>query len=503
MNIKRLLFIILFIKTIVYTISQHNPHFTLNHNGIVHLFEWKWNDVADECENFLAPRGYGGVQVSPANENVIVINRPWWERYQPISYLISTRSGNENEFLNMTKRCNAVGVRVYVDIILNHMAADHDVCIGTGGSTANPQTLDFPAIPYTHLDFNPPCSINDWNDPWQIRNCELVGLHDLNQAVPWVRKHMITFLNQLIKMGVAGFRVDASKHIWPEDLGAILENVDDLNTDFGFLPYSRPYIYQEVIDFGGGAVTKFEYVRIGAVTEFRYSQEIGRAFKGYNDLKYLKTWGRQWGFAKSEQSLVFVDNHDNQRGGDTNILTYKNAKEYKMAVAFMLAHPHGQPRIMSSFAFDTSDQGPPHDHEGNIIGRSVKQDGSCGNGWVCEHRWRQIANMIGFRNTVDKSPLNDWVDNGKNQISFCRGSRGFIMFNNEDEPFQKTFPSCIPPGDYCDIISGDVQGTKCSGAMMQIFENHTFTISNLTNGLDHVFAIHIGPQSRLNIDINY
>lgn len=30
---------------------------------IVHLFEWKWKDIADECERFLAPKGYGGVQV--------------------------------------------------------------------------------------------------------------------------------------------------------------------------------------------------------------------------------------------------------------------------------------------------------------------------------------------------------------------------------------------------------------------------------------------------------
>ena len=31
--------------------------------AIVHLFEWKWSDVAAECERFLAPMGYCGVQV--------------------------------------------------------------------------------------------------------------------------------------------------------------------------------------------------------------------------------------------------------------------------------------------------------------------------------------------------------------------------------------------------------------------------------------------------------
>lgn len=88
-----------------------DPHFAEGHEGIVHLFEWRWLDIADECERFLAPKGYGGVQISPPNENVIIAGRPWFERYQPISYKLITRSGNERDFLEMTRRCNAVGVR--------------------------------------------------------------------------------------------------------------------------------------------------------------------------------------------------------------------------------------------------------------------------------------------------------------------------------------------------------------------------------------------------------
>ncbi|GEM_PF-3355447 len=28
----------------------------------VHLFEWKWEDIATECETFLGPEGYAAVQ---------------------------------------------------------------------------------------------------------------------------------------------------------------------------------------------------------------------------------------------------------------------------------------------------------------------------------------------------------------------------------------------------------------------------------------------------------
>lgn len=96
-----------------------------------------------------------------------------------------------------------------------------------------------------------------------------------------------------------------------------------------------------------------------------------------------RNWGEGWGFMPSDRALVFVDNHDNQRGhgaGGSSILTFWDARWvklfftfcymsfsdshissfllwccfvnfrlYKMAVGFMLAHPYGFTRVMSSF----------------------------------------------------------------------------------------------------------------------------------------------------------
>lgn len=45
----------------------------------VHLFEWSWPDVAQECEQFLGPKGYAAVQVSPPNEHIT--GNQWWTRY--------------------------------------------------------------------------------------------------------------------------------------------------------------------------------------------------------------------------------------------------------------------------------------------------------------------------------------------------------------------------------------------------------------------------------------
>ena len=73
----------------------------------------KGTDIALECERFLSKKGFCGVQVSPVNEHILVTSppRPWWERYQPVSYKLQSRSGTEAELTDMVQRCNAVGVR--------------------------------------------------------------------------------------------------------------------------------------------------------------------------------------------------------------------------------------------------------------------------------------------------------------------------------------------------------------------------------------------------------
>lgn len=236
--------------------NEHlDPHFIPNRSGIVHLFEWKFNDIVTECETFLAPNGFAGVQVSPVSENVIIKNRPWYERYQPISYQIITRSGNEADFKSMVERCNRVGVRIYVDVVPNHMTAVEDHAVGTGNSTADVANRVYPAVSYGPNDFHQICNINNYGNATEVRDCELVGLPDLNQSLLHVREKIVEFLNRLIDHGVAGFRVDACKHMWPKDLEAIYGSLKNLKTP-EYSNNTKAFIFQEVIDYGNEAVHK-------------------------------------------------------------------------------------------------------------------------------------------------------------------------------------------------------------------------------------------------------
>ncbi|KFD49465.1 hypothetical protein M514_09650 [Trichuris suis] len=248
---------------------------------VVHLFEWKWDDIASECENYLQHTGIGAVQVSPPNEHVVFeVNgdRPWWLRYQPVSYKLESRSGTEQQFIDMVKRCHKVGIKIIVDAVINHMTGANMHGQGSGGSHYNstPFKEFYSAVPYSAEDFNDNIcnrNIGNYNDPWEVRNCRLVGLLDLKLSRPEVQEKVATYLNHLIDLGVAGFRIDASKHMYPGDILQILNRLKKLNTEF-FPPNKCPFIVHEVIDQGPEAIKGSEYTSLGRITNFRYGLDL-------------------------------------------------------------------------------------------------------------------------------------------------------------------------------------------------------------------------------------
>lgn len=206
MSIKFSILCALFLKSC--TSQYKTPHFFDGRSGIVHLFEWKFKDIAEECK-FLSEVGYGGVQISPVTEAKVNDKYTWYLRYQPVSYKIYSRSGNFDEFVNMVKTCTDEKIRVYVDVILNHMAEGEGEIMGDDHSSADPTKLQYPAVPYQPDEFNEFCIVQNYTNAFEIRNCRLIGLPDLNQAKESVRNKIVDFMNVLIDNGVAGFRIDA------------------------------------------------------------------------------------------------------------------------------------------------------------------------------------------------------------------------------------------------------------------------------------------------------
>ena len=151
----------------------------------VHLFEWKWTDIATECETVLGPAGFHAVQVSPPEEHSIVPSHDWSERYQPVSYSVArSRSGTEAEFIDMVTRCHAAGVDIIVDAVINHMTNYPSPGVGSNGTAYS--KYSYPGL-YTSGDFHTPCALNNYQSAANVQDCELLSLPDLNTGLASVR----------------------------------------------------------------------------------------------------------------------------------------------------------------------------------------------------------------------------------------------------------------------------------------------------------------------------
>ncbi|MFJ8935666.1 alpha-amylase family protein [Streptomyces sp. NPDC102365] len=401
------------------------------------LFEWNFASVAKECTNRLGPAGYGYVQVSPPAEHIQ--GAQWWTSYQPVSYKIAGRLGDRAAFQNMVNTCHAAGVKVVADTVINHMSAGSGT--GTGGSSYT--KYNYPGL-YSSPDFdNCTSQISNYQDRANVQNCELVGLADLDTGEEYVRGAIAKYLNDLLSLGVDGFRVDGAKHIPAADLANIK----------GRLSNTGAYWKQEVIYGAGEAVQPTEYTGTGDVQEFRYAFDLKRVFNNEN-LAYLKNFGEGWGYMGSGVSGVFVDNHDTERNGST--LSYKDNANYTLANVFMLAYPYGAPDINSGYEFSSTDAGPPNGGSVN----ACWQDG-----WKCQHAWPEIQSMVGFRNAVRGQSVTNWWDNGGDAIAFGRGGKGFVAINHESSSLTRTYATSLAAGTYCNVQAGTTVTVNGSGQL--------------------------------------
>jgi alpha-amylase len=443
---------------------------------IVHLFQWPWASIASECVNVLGPKGFGGVQVSPPQEHVVLPGGgfPWWQDYQPVSYQLVSRRGDRAAFANMVNACHGAGVKVFVDAVINHMAGGASTGSGSAGSSYT--HYDYPGIYQTqdfhHCGRNGNDDIANWTDRWEVQNCELVDLADLKTESSYVRGKLTGYLQDLVSLGVDGFRVDAAKHVPVADLQAIYAPLG-----------SAPYIYQEVIEGGPGEISPTEYTGIGDVTEFRYGDVVGNAFRDGNLANLNNLAGSM--LLGSADAVAFVDNHDTQRNGRAR-LTYKSGNDYALAEAFMLAWPYGVPQVMSSFDFTSADQGPPAAGNGTTIAVS------CGSGWVCEHRWRTTANLVGLRNVAAGAGVTNWWSNGSTQIAFGRNTKAYVVFNRDGATLSRTFQTDLPAGTYCDVAGGDFSAGTCAGTSYTVDSAGRFTAS-VASG--RMVALHINART--------
>ncbi len=475
----------------------------------VQMFHWKWNDIAKECTNWLGPKGYGAVQISPPNSTAVL--GFWYDLYQPVDFSnLNSRMGTSAELQSMINTCHTAGVRVYADVVINHLARSGTV--SSANVAYNPTALSYPR--FSASNFHSACEIvqSDYNsvssggNRSKVTQCRLENLPDLDTGSTYVQGQLRNYLVTLLNMGVDGFRVDAAKHITSAEVGAILSGVSR-TTKAG----EPLWLSQEVIPDGNAVRT--DYLANGGLNEFQYTYLMRYMFRGESggSLSQLRTyigtpgnWGGTWGFIDGAKASVFVTNWDTERNGDglnsnNNTGSFPNdtsgTKRYDLANILMLAWPYGHAQLYTGFKFsDRNADRPtasPFDAGGNPLINVT---------WDFLHRWGNITNMVAFRNTTNGAGVSNFVSGTPQQIAFNRGNLGFVAINNDGTPWNLTHTTGLPAGTYCNVIQGVANAAKtaCTGGSVVVASNGSISISLPANGGSTVPAVALHVNQKIN-----
>jgi alpha-amylase len=349
--------------------------------------------------------------------------------------------------------------------------------------------------------------VTDYRNAANVQDCELLSLPDLDTGLRSVQEKIAGYLVSLARLGVAGFRIDAAKHIQQVELDDILALVDSTMTAEG---RPIPYYFLEVIGGAGEALSPHDYFGeaygsggAADITEFTFvgvgDKFLGSGGQHLAQLDPNGSPGNQfspaaWGLMSSDKAVAFLQNHDTQHavGG----ISYRDGDVFRLANVWMLAQPYGYPSILSSYAFQRpaeNSMGPPSDANGNTndVTCASRLETATDGDWVCEHRDPYILRMVGFRKAVAGADVNHWWDDGANAIAFSRGDKGFVAINRESTALAAAITTGMQPGTYCDVLTGGRNGAACAGTSLVVESTGAIQLS--LNPMTAI-AIHAGTR---------
>jgi len=418
---------------------------------ILHAWSWSFDTIAANMKQ-IADAGFDYVQTSPANTCYVGEDGgmalfgteengkkgKWYYHYQPIDWKVGNyQLGNRDQFKAMADSAKKYGVRIIVDVLPNHTAFDRsavtaDFIAAVGGKDSL----------YHANGLN---NITEWNDRLQCTTGAMGGLPDVNTENPAFQKYYMEYVNDLIALGVRGFRYDTAKHIGlpsdPLDPKSKRNNFWDVVTGREAvggvslaLPMDSLFVYGEVLQDKN--VKENEYAQYVDLTASNYGHVLRHAIesgKADIDSMALLDWHAPVDPAKL---VTWVESHD----------TYANAHEsasltdgqIRAGWVFLTARQHGTPLFFSRPSGRT-----PENYWGNNEIGARGNDEFFNPEVVAVNKFRK--RMTGVGETVTFS------ENGA-VAEVARGDKGIALVNFSNSTEAISMATTLPDGDYADAV---------------------------------------------------
>lgn len=428
----------------------HNPNAT-NTETILHAWSWNFPTIAENMKN-IADAGFSMVQTSPVqacyapegsgkkifDDNVTEGN--WYYYYQPTDWKIGNFIvGSRDQMKQMMDSAVKYNIKVIVDVLPNHTAFDIDAVSEDFYKAVGGREKMF------HTNGLKP--ITNYNDRDQCTLYAMGNLPDVNTENPAFQKYYLDFVNDLLSLGVRGFRYDTAKHIGvhsdPVDTAAGVKENDFWDVVTGrksvkgtklALPADSLFIYGEVLQDRN--VPENEYADYMGQTASSYGHVIREMLqkRSAKDID-IKHWYHS---AAPEFLTTWVESHD----------TYANAHEsagltddqIRTAWVFLTARQNGVPLFFSRPAGSTRQA-----YWGNNV------LGARGND---EFMHPEVVAVNKFRTAMNGQKEDIQVSDNGQVIVVNRGKKGAAIVNLGEFANEVNLPTGLPNGTYKDEVYG-------------------------------------------------
>ncbi|HEY9723187.1 MAG TPA: alpha-amylase family glycosyl hydrolase [Oscillatoriaceae cyanobacterium] len=280
--------------------------------------------VIDKLD-YLKNLGVTAIWVTPINDNIdgAFVGKYWaFHGYWIKDFTkVDEHLGTEEKFRELVRDAHAKGIKVLLDIVVNH--AGYGAPIAT-----NPQTSGW---------FHHNGNITNWDDQHQLEYNDIDGLPDFNTENPQVIQYMEqTWAGWIQRTGVDGFRIDTVKHV-PIAFWSVFNAYIHAHAPSGFFElgevlngdpdYLQPYLTQ------GGFNSLFDYPMY-----YTFDQVFAQ---GGSMRQLAARFAQDNKYPDASLLSPFLDNHDQPRfltraGGDERKLRLALACLYTMRGVPML-----------------------------------------------------------------------------------------------------------------------------------------------------------------------
>ena len=419
---------------------------------ILHAWSWSFNTIKESMAD-IAAAGYSTIQTSPANAvddggggMQLMGKGKWYYQYQPTNWTIGNyQVGTEEEFKAMCEEADKYGIKIVVDVVPNHTAADK--------SKVEQSFIDAVGGEDQLYHKNSNKDITSYSDRIQCTTYSLTGLHDVNTENPKFQDYFIQYINKLIEDGADGFRYDTAKHIALPD-----DPQEDPSLPNNFWDRVTTEITNADSIFNYGEVLQGDNERIEA-----YIEKIGRttassygaALRGAVNRGVLKADVlSDFMVGGSSNVVTWVESHDNYTGGES-----LNMTDDKLILGWAVIAANGEGTPL----FYDRPYGSSPDNQWGTMNRI----GAAGSDL---YKDKTVGALNHFRNAMAGETTemsNAGEDTGVLLIS--RGQKGAVLINASEEDKDISIDTKLADGAYSDrgTQNGDftVSGGKLTGKL--------------------------------------